>query len=126
MYRREAGKLRRSARRLTRGGTRAMVAGITPVARAPVGRRVHSLSEPRMHPVAFTSPAPRRRPGARARGRIVRRLLLPICLAVLGTVSACARSSRTAATDEVPSEITQLRVQNQAFLDMNIYVLRGA
>jgi len=79
-----------------------------------------------MHPVAFTSPAPRRRPGARARGRIVCRLLLPICLAVLGTVSACARSSRTAATDEVPSEITQLRVQNQAFLDMNIYVLRGA
>ena len=44
---------------------------------------------------------------------------------MLGTATACARSNRAAA-EAAPSEVASVRVQNPAFLDMTIYVLRGA
>ena len=51
------------------------------------------------------------------------RLLLPALALWLGA-AGCVKSSRAAA--EEPSEVTELQVQNQAFLDMNVYVIRGS
>jgi hypothetical protein len=50
-----------------------------------------------------------------------RRLALPLMLAA--SVAACSRSR--AAVDEEARPATYVRVTNQAFLDMNVYVLRG-
>ena len=50
-----------------------------------------------------------------------RRLFLPLLLAA--TAAACAGRSREPVDANAP---TYLRVTNQAFLDMNVYVLRGS
>ena len=50
-----------------------------------------------------------------------RRLFLPLVL--VATVAACAGRSREPVDAAAPAYV---RVSNQAFLDMNVYVLRGS
>jgi hypothetical protein len=51
-----------------------------------------------------------------------------LALALLLSVSACARGSRTTSQGVAAEEIepTYLRVENRAFADMTIYVLRSS
>jgi hypothetical protein len=60
--------------------------------------------------------------GARAGGRAVRLVMLTACLAM---ASACSTNKNPDETAE-PVPPTRLRVENQAFLDMNIYVYRSS
>ena len=71
------------------------------------------------------SPSHPLRAGARPSSTLVRRLCLPALALALGATTACVHSSRAAADAAAQTDETELLVQNQAFLDMNIYVLRG-
>jgi hypothetical protein len=64
-----------------------------------------------------------RRAGPLPTSRRLLRLLLPAL--ALWLAAACARSGRAVTSDE-PAEVTELQVQNQAFLDMTIYVVRSS
>ena len=64
------------------------------------------------------------RAGGRSSLALLRRLLLPALALWLGAVG-CMRSGRAADASASPNEATQLEVQNQAFLDMTVYVIRG-
>ncbi len=48
---------------------------------------------------------------------------LATIVAVLATVAACSHNARPGRDDNGPQPVTRVRVENQAFLDMNIYVL---
>jgi len=44
-------------------------------------------------------------------------------VALLATVAACSHTARPGRDDNGPQPETRVRVENQAFLDMNVYVI---
>lgn len=48
---------------------------------------------------------------------------LATVVAMLATVAACSHATRNARDDDGPQPTTRVRVENRAFLDMNVYVI---
>lgn len=52
--------------------------------------------------------------------------MLATIVAMLATVAACSHTARPGRDDNGPQLDTRVRVENQAFLDMNVYVISDA
>ena len=48
---------------------------------------------------------------------------LATVVAMIATVAACTHPARSARDDEGPTPATRVHVENQAYLDMNVYVI---